>query len=103
MPGTTPEEVHVWLIGLGPMGTSIAACLLSAGRPVRAVERDASRRKSARSRVPALLAASSKEGLLTDDPSILVLQFAAYEEYSPLEGCQLVIESATEDLQIKRG
>lgn len=103
MPGTTPEEVHVGLIGLGMMGTSIAACLLSAGHTVSAVERDASRRKSARSRVRALLAASRKEGLLTDIPSKLVRQLAAHEDYAPLEGCELVIESATEDLELKRG
>ena len=103
MPGTTPEEVRVGLIGLGLMGTSIAACLLSAGHPVSAVERDASRRKSARRRVRALLAASRKEGLLKDDPSTLVRQLAAREGYASLEGCQLVIESATENLQLKRG
>jgi len=103
MPRNIPEEVRVGLIGLGLMGTSIAACLLSAGHPVNAIERDASRRKSARRRVRALLAASRKEGLLKDDPSILVRRIDAHEDYAHLERCQLVIESATEDLQLKRG
>lgn len=90
------------LIGLGLMGTSIAACLLGAGYPVAGVEIDASRRKSARGRIRAHLAESKKEGLLRADPAKLVLQFAAHENYAPLRECCLVIESATEDLRIKR-
>jgi 3-hydroxybutyryl-CoA dehydrogenase len=97
-----PENVKVGIVGLGLMGTSIAACLLGAGHQVTGVEQDVSRRKSARKRIRSFLAASQKEGLLRAAPAKLVGQFAAHESYTPLEECQLVIESATEDLQIKR-
>ncbi|MGH9326336.1 MAG: 3-hydroxyacyl-CoA dehydrogenase family protein [Terriglobia bacterium] len=98
----TYNKVHVGVIGLGLMGTSIAACLIGAGFPVTGLELDASRRKSARSRIRALLADSKKEGLLRSDPATLVRQFSAEEGYPSLEGCQLVIESATENFEIKR-
>lgn len=97
-----PPKVHVGVVGLGLMGTSIAACLLGAGHQVTGVERDASRRKTARSRIRALLTASKKEGLLRVDPHELIGQFSVHQGYLPLEGCQLVVESATEDLRIKR-
>jgi 3-hydroxybutyryl-CoA dehydrogenase len=97
-----PEKIHAGVIGLGLMGTSIAACLLAAGHQVTGVEQDPTRCKSARSRVRALLAASRREGLLRAEPSTLVRRFTAGPVYAPLEQCQLAIESATEDLRIKR-
>lgn len=102
MQDTASEKVQVGLIGLGLMGTSIAACLVSAGHQVMAVERDASRRKSARNRVRALLAASRKEALLKGDPSKLIRQLDVGSSYASLETCQLVIESAPEDVRVKR-
>jgi 3-hydroxybutyryl-CoA dehydrogenase len=97
-----PENVHVGVVGLGLMGTSIAACLLAAGHQVAGVEQDRGRCKSARNRVRTLLTASRKEGLLSGEPQKLAQQFVADAAYAPLERCQLVIESATEDLRIKR-
>lgn len=102
MQGITPEKIHVGLVGLGLMGTSIAACLLSAGHPVTAVELDALRRKGAQRRVRALLAASRKEALVRADPSKLVRQLVVNHDYAPLKSCQLVIEAAAEDFKIKR-
>lgn len=97
-----PGIPHVGVVGLGLMGTSISACLLGAGHQVTGVEKDDSRRKSARNRVRALLAGARKEGLLRGDPAKLARQFAAVEAYGPLAGCGLVIESVTEDLRTKR-
>ncbi|MGH9328792.1 MAG: 3-hydroxyacyl-CoA dehydrogenase family protein [Terriglobia bacterium] len=97
-----PEKTRVGLVGLGLMGTSIATCLLSAGHPVTALELDASRRRSARRIVRSLLAASRKEEILKSDPSSVARQLAIVQDYQPFESCQLVIESATEDLHIKR-
>lgn len=98
----TSNQVHIGVIGLGLMGTSISTCLIGAGCPVTGIERDCSRRKSARNRIRALLADSKREGLLRADPRKLVREFTACEGYESLKECQLVIESATEDLQIKR-
>jgi 3-hydroxybutyryl-CoA dehydrogenase len=96
------EKISAGVVGLGLMGSSIAACLLAAGHQVTGIEQDSTRCKSARSRIRALLSGSRKEGLLTADPATVVRQFAAHIDYSALQQCQLVIESATEDLRIKR-
>jgi 3-hydroxybutyryl-CoA dehydrogenase len=96
-----PGITHVGVVGLGLMGTSICACLLGAGHRVTGVEKDNSRRKTARNRIRVLLAGSRKEGLLRADPAQLVRRFVAVQEYLPLVGCGLVVESATEDLQTK--
>jgi 3-hydroxybutyryl-CoA dehydrogenase len=102
MKQTLPEVPHIGVVGLGLMGTSISACLLGAGHQVTGVEKDDSRRKSARNRIRVLLAGSRKEGLLRADPAKLVRRFAAVQDYAPLARCRLVIESATEDLETKR-
>jgi 3-hydroxybutyryl-CoA dehydrogenase len=47
MEGIARKKIRIGVIGLGLMGTSIAACLLGAGYPVAGVELDAFRRKSA--------------------------------------------------------
>lgn len=96
------EKTCVGVIGLGLMGTSIAACLLGAGHPVVGVEIDTPRRKRVRNRVRALLTASMKEGLPGSGSSKLVRQLVLVRDYPPLERCQLVIESAAEDLRVKR-
>jgi len=97
-----PKGIPAGVIGLGLMGTSIAACLLAAGHPVTAVESDASRRRSARGRLLALLEGSRKEGLLKSAPSKIIRQFATGEDLSVLAESQIVIESVSEDLDVKR-
>jgi 3-hydroxybutyryl-CoA dehydrogenase len=97
-----PEKMHVGLVGLGLMGTSIAACLLGAKHWVTAVDQEMAKCRTARRRVLNLLAGSRKEGILRANPSKLIRQFTAHEGYAKLHGCDLIIESATEDIRIKR-
>jgi 3-hydroxybutyryl-CoA dehydrogenase len=96
------DKLQVGIVGLGLMGTSIVACLLGAGHQVTGVEEDGVRRKAAGRRIRNFLAASRREGLLRADPLDLVRNFAAHQGYSALGPCQMVIESVTEDAQIKR-
>jgi 3-hydroxybutyryl-CoA dehydrogenase len=97
-----PKKIDVGVVGLGLMGTSITACLVGAGHRVTGVEQDASKCRTARARVHALLAASKREGLLRADPSRLVRHLVAGTASEPLKGCHLVIEATTEDLRVKR-
>src|SRR5437588_8191738 len=97
-----PSETPAGLVGLGLMGTSIAACLLIAGHPVAAVEVEARRRRRARSAVLALLEGAKREKLLKDDPSKVIERLAVNGDYSALAGSRIVIESTVEDLATKR-
>jgi len=97
-----PGDIPVGVVGMGLMGTSIAACLLIAGHPVAAVEMDASRRRSARNRLLALLKGSKKEALLKADPLSVSKRFVVSDDYSVLRKSQVVIESIIENIQAKR-
>jgi len=97
-----PHETPAGLVGVGLMGTSIAACLLIAGHPVAAVEVDARKRRGARSAVLTLLKGAKNEKLLKGDPSKVIKRLAVSGDYSALAGSRIVIESTVEDLTTKR-
>ena len=97
-----PSETPAGLVGVGLMGTSIAACLLIAGHTVAAVEVDARKRRRARSAVLALLKGAKNEKLLNGDPSKIIKRLAVSGDYSALAGSRIVIESTVEDLTTKR-
>ncbi len=98
----SPGEIAAGIVGMGLMGTSIAACLLIAGHPVAAVEVDASKRRSAARRVLALLKGAKKEGLLRTHPAKLIKRFTVSEDYSVLKKSQIVVESTVENIKTKR-
>lgn len=90
------------IVGIGLMGSSIAACLLAAGHTVVAIEEDPARRERAPRRVLALLRGSTKERLLAADPKRLLQKLSISSDYRDLHETQIVIESVVEDLDIKR-
>jgi len=96
------SDLQAGLIGLGLMGTSIATCLLSAGHSVRGLESDATKRRRAKGRVLVLLKEMIREGLLRADPTRVIERFRVCDDFSVLAGCQVVVESITEDLQAKK-
>lgn len=91
------------VVGMGLMGSSIAACLLAAGQTVAAVEVDPSTLKKAPRRVLSLLEGLREESLLKSDPRRILRKLTVSEDYSVLERSQIVIECVTEDLNVKRG
>src|SRR2546425_12658167 len=97
-----PHETPAGLVGVGLMGTSIAACLLIAGHPVAAVEVDARKRRRARSAVLALLKGAKSEKLLKDDPPKVIKRLAGSGGYSALAGSRLVNAATVEDLAPER-
>jgi 3-hydroxybutyryl-CoA dehydrogenase len=90
------------VVGMGLMGSSIAACLLAAGHSVVGIEEDPARRRKALRRVLALLRGSRKRRLLAADPKTLLRKLSIASDYSRLRGSQVVIESVVEDLEVKR-
>lgn len=89
------------VVGLGLMGTSIAACLLASGNRVRAVETASDKRRTAHRRVFTLLRQMHAEGLLRAAPERVLARFSISGEYSGLAVCQIVIESITESVEAK--
>jgi 3-hydroxybutyryl-CoA dehydrogenase len=101
LPGS-PQELPVGVIGLGLMGTSIIACLLSSGHPVLAVTRDVQKRRGARDHVRDLLEEMRGEGILRSDPGELVRKFDITDNYADLAGRRVVIESIVESIETKK-
>ncbi|MCL5744182.1 MAG: 3-hydroxyacyl-CoA dehydrogenase NAD-binding domain-containing protein, partial [Acidobacteria bacterium] len=98
----SPHDVPAGVIGLGLMGHSIIACLLSAGHPVIAVTRKLSEHRDSRRRVRQLLVQLRQEGLTVSEPAALMERLRLSERYEDLSNCGVVVESVLEDLETKR-
>jgi 3-hydroxyacyl-CoA dehydrogenase len=105
-PSTTSSTVHhrfsAGVVGLGLMGTSIAACLVARNQKVFAIESDTGKRRTARRRVSALLHGMSREGLLRHTPESVLKGFHVSDRYEELAECDIVLESITESIAAKR-
>jgi 3-hydroxybutyryl-CoA dehydrogenase len=95
-------EIPVGVIGLGLMGTSIVACLLSSGHPVLAVTRSVQKHRGAKDHVRALLEEMRGEGVLKRDPEEAVGRLRITDNYADLADRQVVIESIVEAFDIKK-
>ena len=93
---------EVAVIGLGLMGTSIAACLLGSGYAVSGVEIDERARRTARGRVLQLLREMQSQQLMAAVPERALEKFSVSGEYKSVAGCSFVIESITESIAAKR-
>ncbi len=89
------------VVGMGLMGTSIAACLLGAGYRLSCVESDPAKLQSARKRLAKALSDASEKGLIRDSVT-LMKRVAISSEFSKLAEAEVVIESTVEDVAIKR-
>lgn len=96
------HRVDAGVIGLGLMGHSIIACLLSAGHRVTGVTRSAARHRGTRRHILELLREMRREGLLKGEPARLIERFSISEDYADLAGCGIVIESIIEDVETKQ-
>lgn len=100
-PGNDPIDVAV--IGLGLMGRSIAACLLAAGHRVVGLTNDLTANRQTPRRVRALLVEMRRQGLVTRSTSELMARFQMSAHTRDLAQCGILFESATEDVELKRG
>jgi 3-hydroxybutyryl-CoA dehydrogenase len=102
--GDRQEEVAVTagVAGLGLMGTSIVAALLSAGHRVIGLTRSLAKRSNSREIVLERLAEMKAAGVLHGDPSTLIDRLQMTEHYADLASCRVVIESIIEDLPAKK-
>ena len=97
-----PSIIPIGVVGLGLMGTSITTCLLAAGHPVIATDRDLAKCRAARRRVLKFLAEMRKEGLFRNEPKRIIQRFKIARSYSLLKDCEVVLECIYENVKAKR-
>jgi len=94
---------HVGVIGGGTMGAGIAASCLLAGIAVTMIETDDKAANTGALRVKAILANSSKRGLISEETrQTFENSFDANASYQTLAKTQLVIEAVFEDMSVKK-
>jgi 3-hydroxybutyryl-CoA dehydrogenase len=98
------EIGRVGVVGLGTMGAGIAQVCLQAGLEVVGREVSPELGEQARERIDHYLARGVEKGRLTQEEKDAALdRLTLVTELADLGSCQLVIEAAFEDLEVKRG
>jgi 3-hydroxybutyryl-CoA dehydrogenase len=98
-----PDIRRIGVIGAGQMGGGIAEVAALAGYEVRLLDVEQAKVDDALARIRDRLDRRVGKGTLSDDEQRAALKrIAAGTDYSLFEDCQLVIEAATENEQIKR-
>jgi 3-hydroxybutyryl-CoA dehydrogenase len=97
------EIARVGVVGLGTMGAGIAQVCLQAGFEVVGREVEPELGERAQERIDHYLGRGVEKGRLSQDEKEATLaRLALTTELGDLAGCQLVIEAAFEDLEVKR-
>src|SRR6185312_6790933 len=96
------ELEPVAVIGLGLMGRSIAACLLAAGHKVTGVTNDLEASAFVPEKIEALLREMNEEGLLGEAAEKVIGGFRMTADLNEIADAEIVVESVTENLELKR-
>jgi 3-hydroxybutyryl-CoA dehydrogenase len=97
------ELSRIGVIGAGTMGGGIAQVCAAAGLEVVLVDVSADALERGLERIGGNLARLVEKGALTGEARVLALgRVAATTDYAGLAGCGLVVEAATENLEIKK-
>ncbi len=94
-------EIDTGVVGLGLMGSSIAAALLIAGHPVKGVAPISSDMEQALPRITKQLKHAEQSGLLKYSLSHYLGQLSLSEDFGILKNCRLVQECVVETTSIK--
>jgi|SRR5690606_34785662 len=94
--------IPIGTVGLGLMGSSIAASILAAGHPVTSLECDSQKREEAHQRVGKLLEQLYTEQLTREHPDTVLKRFRITDNINDLAGHDVVIEAITESVKIKK-
>lgn len=95
------ENFQVGIIGLGLMGSSIAACMLMAGHPVVGVELLPEALESGSQRVKNHFKLAAEKGLIQKNADHYLKKFTVSGDLKALKSSQLVIESIKEEKKLK--
>ncbi len=94
--------IPIGTVGLGLMGSSIAACILAAGHPVVSLESSADKRNEADTRIRQLLEQLYREQLIDEKPDSILRRFRITDNINDLSEHNVVIEAVTENMTVKK-
>ena len=98
----TPDLARFGLLGFGTMGSGIAQVLAASGRDVLVLETETARIDAGFARVASSLDGGIRRGKLGEDEKARVLgRIAGTTKVSDLQGVDAVLESVTEDAEVK--
>jgi 3-hydroxybutyryl-CoA dehydrogenase len=89
-------------VGLGLMGSSIATCILAAGHPVTSLVKTMGQAEEARQRILGYLEELKQEGMLQEDPAMVLDRHIITDNVGRLAGHEVVIESIIESVEEKK-
>jgi 3-hydroxybutyryl-CoA dehydrogenase len=96
------EKQRIGTVGLGLMGSSIATCILAAGHKVTSLVKSQEEAANARKRILDFLTELFQEGLLKEQPEMVIERITITDDVSLLAGHEVVIESITESVEEKK-
>jgi 3-hydroxybutyryl-CoA dehydrogenase len=99
--GRSADVPPAGVVGMGLMGTSIAACLLAAGHRLSCVEVDPAKLRTARRRLRSVLTEAKRRGALGVAPASLMERVTISNDFTILRDAEIVIESTVESPEIK--
>lgn len=96
------EPIVAGVVGMGLMGTSIAACLLGASHRLTCVEADPAKLRTAPKRLRELLTDAWKRKLISTKPAELMERVTVSGDFSVLKDARIIVESTIESTEVKR-
>lgn len=94
----------IGIIGGGTMGAGISVAMMQSRLPVTMVERDADAAKAGFNNVNRILSVGVERGKLSEEQKATMLDklFSVSDDYTTLGDCDLIIEAAFEDMDVKK-
>src|SRR6266542_6544449 len=96
------EKIRIGVVGLGLMGSSIATCILAAGHGVTSLTRHIEKSDEAKERILNSLVQLQEEGMLKEDPNIVLERLTITNDYSLFANHEVVIESIIVNVEDKK-
>src|SRR4030095_12825474 len=96
------EKIRIGVVGLGLMGSSISTCILAARHKVTSLTRNIENAGDARKKILNFLLQLQEEGMLKEDPHIVLERLTITDDYSLFANHEVVIESIIENVDDKQ-
>lgn len=98
------KKIPIGTIGLGLMGSSIATCILAAGHEVTSLDKNIGQTgMEVRLRIKGYLQQLQDEGMLNEDPDVVIKRLILTDDFSLFSKHEVVFESIVENVDAKKG
>lgn len=99
---TMNAKIPIATVGLGLMGTSIATCLLASGHTVTSLTKELDKEVEVRERIHEFLQELSLEGILKEEPKVVLSKLTITDDVDKLKDHSIIIESIIENIADKK-